>query len=101
MTDVKLDDSSPRTVRRLNADWLFRRGAVGNGYERCVDDREWEQVQLPHDAAIGCNSFRLSHNPHAPAFLDVCDEQGILCRGGRAHPQWPFPGQAETRGLPR
>ena len=52
MTNVRLDTLSPRTVCRLNADWLFRRGPVGNSYERFLDDREWEPVQLPHDAAI-------------------------------------------------
>ena len=27
---------------------------------------------------MGCNSLRLSHNPHAPVLLDLCDEMGIL-----------------------
>ncbi len=27
---------------------------------------------------MGCNSIRLSHNPHAPILLDLCDEMGIL-----------------------
>ena len=27
---------------------------------------------------MGCNAVRLSHNPHAPALLDLCDRMGIL-----------------------
>jgi beta-galactosidase len=27
---------------------------------------------------IGCNAVRLSHNPHAPGLLDLCDRLGIL-----------------------
>ena len=27
---------------------------------------------------MGCNSIRLSHNPHAKMVLDLCDEMGIL-----------------------
>lgn len=27
---------------------------------------------------IGCNGLRLSHYPHAPALLDLCDRMGIL-----------------------
>lgn len=42
--------------------------ALKAGYERHIDELK----------AIGCNSFRLSHNPHAPVLLDVCDEKGIL-----------------------
>ncbi|MBT3374105.1 MAG: glycoside hydrolase family 2 protein [Lentisphaerae bacterium] len=42
--------------------------ALKSGYERHIDELK----------AIGCNSFRLSHNPHARALLDVCDEKGIL-----------------------
>ncbi|MBN1491275.1 MAG: DUF4982 domain-containing protein [Phycisphaerae bacterium] len=28
--------------------------------------------------AMGCNAIRLSHNPHAPALLDLCDRMGLL-----------------------
>ena len=27
---------------------------------------------------IGCNTYRSSHNPMAPALLDICDREGIL-----------------------
>jgi beta-galactosidase len=27
---------------------------------------------------VGCNALRLSHNPHAPALLELCDRMGIL-----------------------
>lgn len=42
--------------------------ALKAGYERHIDELK----------AIGCNSMRLAHNPHAPVLLDVCDEKGIL-----------------------
>jgi beta-galactosidase len=42
--------------------------ALKRGYERHLDELK----------AIGCNSVRLSHNPHARVLLDACDEKGIL-----------------------
>lgn len=42
--------------------------ALKAGYEYHLDQLK----------AIGCNSVRLSHNPHAPVLLDTCDEKGIL-----------------------
>jgi beta-galactosidase len=42
--------------------------ALKAGYQRIIDELK----------AIGCNSMRLAHNPHAPVLLDVCDERGIL-----------------------
>lgn len=42
--------------------------ALKAGYDERIDELK----------AIGCNSVRLSHNPHAPVLLDVCDEKGIL-----------------------
>ncbi len=42
--------------------------AIKAGYEKHIDEL----------IAIGCNSVRLSHNPHAPSLLDVCDERGVL-----------------------
>lgn len=48
-------------------------GCLGSAVLKRECERRLEQLR-----DIGCNSFRLSHNPHAPAFLDVCDEKGIL-----------------------
>ena len=27
---------------------------------------------------MGCNSIRMSHNPHMPELYDLCDEMGFL-----------------------
>lgn len=27
---------------------------------------------------MGCNGYRTSHNPHSPAMLDICDQEGML-----------------------
>jgi len=42
--------------------------ALERGYER----------KLERLKAMGCNSIRLSHNPHAPIILDVADRLGFL-----------------------
>lgn len=42
--------------------------AYKSGYEKHIHDLK----------SMGCNSVRLSHNPHATRLLEVCDEQGIL-----------------------
>lgn len=36
---------------------------------------EWRLLQLKK---FGCNAYRSSHNPMAPALLDICDRLGIL-----------------------
>lgn len=40
--------------------------------------------------AMGCNAVRLSHNPHAPELLDVCDELGMLVIA-EAFDEWTRP----------
>ena len=42
--------------------------ALERGYER----------KLERLKEMGCNSIRLSHNPHAPVLLDVADRMGFL-----------------------
>ena len=39
------------------------------------DLQEWRLMQLKK---FGCNAYRSSHNPMAPALLDICDRLGIL-----------------------
>jgi hypothetical protein len=36
---------------------------------------------------VGCNAIRLSHNPHDPVLLDLCDEMGFLVIG-EAFDEW-------------
>jgi beta-galactosidase len=42
-----------------------------------VPDALWES-RLRQLKQLGCNAIRLSHNPHAPALLDLCDQLGFL-----------------------
>jgi len=48
-------------------------GALGTAVNRRALER---QVRLLKE--MGCNAIRTSHNPPAPEFLDICDEQGML-----------------------
>ncbi|HEY6807763.1 MAG TPA: glycoside hydrolase family 2 TIM barrel-domain containing protein, partial [Gemmatimonadales bacterium] len=48
-------------------------GAVG----AAVPERIWEE-RLTLLKAMGANAIRTSHNPPAPAFLDLCDRLGFL-----------------------
>ena len=42
-----------------------------------VPEQAWvRRLQLLKD--MGCNAIRLSHNPPAPEFLDLCDKMGFL-----------------------
>jgi beta-galactosidase len=42
-----------------------------------VPDQAWvRRLQLLKE--MGCNAIRLSHNPPAPEFLDLCDKMGFL-----------------------
>ena len=48
-------------------------GSVG----AAVPERVWER-RLEKLKAMGCNSIRTAHNPHAPEFLDLCDKLGFM-----------------------
>lgn len=48
-------------------------GCVGSAVPRDVWVSRIKDLQ-----SVGCNAVRLSHNPHDPALLDVCDELGML-----------------------
>jgi beta-galactosidase len=43
---------------------------------------EWRLERLKE---VGCNAFRLSHNPVAPVTLDLCDRMGILVIAENRH----------------
>ena len=47
--------------------------------------------------AIGANAIRLSHNPHAPEFYDLCDEIGLLVMD-EASDEWEFPKRKWMKG---
>jgi len=42
-----------------------------------VPERAWER-RLEILRELGCNAIRLSHNPPAPEFLDLCDRMGFV-----------------------
>ena len=48
-------------------------GALGAASFDCAIERRLKVLK-----EIGCNSVRLSHNPHSPELLDLCDRMGIL-----------------------
>lgn len=82
-----------------------------NGVNRHEDHPDWGfalplKIMMKDMAIIkqmGCNMIRGSHYPNAPAFLDLCDQEGILFM--EEIPMWGF-GEAqmsnpivEERGL--
>lgn len=48
-------------------------GALGGAFNRRAAERQLEILR-----EMGCNAIRISHNPPAPALLDLCDEMGLL-----------------------
>jgi beta-galactosidase len=58
-----------------------------------VPERVWER-RLEKLKAMGCNSIRTAHNPHAPEFLDLCDKLGFMVMN-EVFDEWK---QSKTRG---
>ncbi len=48
-------------------------GALGAAFNKAAAKRQLKILK-----EMGCNAIRTSHNPSAPAFLDLCDEMGFL-----------------------
>ena len=48
-------------------------GALGAAFYKRAFERKVKLLK-----GMGCNAIRTAHNPPAPEFLDVCDENGIL-----------------------
>ncbi|MCB0636866.1 MAG: glycoside hydrolase family 2 protein, partial [Lewinella sp.] len=72
---------SPDHGLLLNGRKVFARGGDIHHDLGCLGAVALEEgyryrLQLLKD--MGCNSLRLSHNPHAPVLLDLCDEMGLL-----------------------
>lgn len=48
-------------------------GALGAAFNKCAARRQLQKLKK-----MGVNAIRTSHNPYAPAFLDLADELGFL-----------------------
>ena len=54
-----------------------------------VPEKVWIR-RLEALKAMGCNAIRMSHNPHAPGLLDLCDRMGFLVMD-EAFDEWEGP----------
>ena len=91
---------SPDCGFALNGQWIKVKGV-------CVhDDAGVLGTAVPAEVwrrrvrelkAIGTNALRMSHNPHAPALYDICDEEGMLVMD-EASDEWEFPKRKWMRG---
>ncbi|MBO4464494.1 MAG: DUF4982 domain-containing protein [Prevotella sp.] len=91
---------SPTKGFALNGQWMKVKGV-------CVhDDAGVLGTAVPAEVwrrrvrelkAIGVNALRMSHNPHAPALYDICDEEGMLVMD-EASDEWEFPKRKWMKG---
>ena len=91
---------SPNKGFALNGQWMKVKGV-------CVhDDAGVLGTAVPVEVwrrrvrelkAIGVNALRMSHNPHAPALYDICDEEGMLVMD-EASDEWEFPKRKWMKG---
>lgn len=92
-TDDRLMDTYETTIGIREIRMMPNKGLLVNGKKvvakggnlhhdlGCLGAAAFErgyEKRLENLKAMGCNSIRLSHNPHAPALLDLCDKMGIL-----------------------
>ena len=91
---------SPDKGFALNGKWMKVKGV-------CVhDDAGVLGTAVPTDVwrtrlrtlkSLGVNAIRMSHNPHAPAVYDLCDELGLLVMD-EASDEWEFPKRKWLKG---
>lgn len=62
-----------RTLKMKGACMHHDNGLLGSA---AIDRAEWRRVEIMK--ANGYNAIRTAHNPPSPAFLDACDQLGML-----------------------
>jgi len=67
-------------------------GVLGTAVPKDVWHRRLQELK-----SIGVNAIRMSHNPHAPALYDLCDELGMLVMD-EASDEWEFPKRKWMKG---
>jgi hypothetical protein len=84
----------------LNGQWLKVKGVClhhdAGVLGAAVPGEVWRRRLLTLKE-LGCNAIRTSHNPHAPALYDLCDELGLLVLDENAD-EWEFPKRKWIRG---
>jgi beta-galactosidase len=75
---------SPDSGFILNGKKVWLKGVClhhdGGALGAAVPDATWE-YRLKKLKQLGVNALRLSHNPHSPGLLDLCDRMGFLVIG--------------------
>ncbi len=84
----------------LNGQWMKIKGVCVHDdagvLGTAVPQEVWRR-RLLELKALGTNAIRLSHNPHMPAFYDLCDELGLLVMD-EASDEWEFPKRKWMKG---
>ncbi|MBU3820973.1 DUF4982 domain-containing protein [Flavobacteriaceae bacterium XHP0103] len=78
---IRTVELTPEQGLLLNGTKVFAQGGDIHHDLGCLGAvalKEGYRYRLQQLKDMGCNSIRLSHNPHAPVLLDLCDEMGIL-----------------------
>ncbi len=93
-------DFSPTKGFALNGEWMKVKGVClhddAGVLGTAVPPEVWRR-RLLELKRIGVNAIRMSHNPHAPALYDLCDELGLLVMD-EASDEWEFPKRKWMKG---
>ena len=91
---------SPDRGFALNGEWMKVKGVCvhddAGALGTAVPAEVWRR-RIKELKAIGVNAIRMSHNPHAPALYDICDEEGMLVMD-EASDEWEFPKRKWLKG---
>lgn len=90
-TDDKCTDFGIRTIEYRPGEGFFLNGvetkmrgfslhSEAGPFGAAIPVSFWE-YRLKKLKEIGCNAIALSHNQHAPEFVDLCDRMGFLVNG--------------------
>ena len=91
---------SPDKGFALNGKWMKVKGVCVHDdagiLGTAVPGEVWRR-RVRELKQIGVNALRMSHNPHAPALYDICDEEGMLVMD-EASDEWEFPKRKWMKG---